>query len=257
MQQGRLIRHEAREHRPGVLMRQRPRPFKAVRLGLRPRDAVIGRRQRAAIGRDMKRVPAGEQHGQLHPRHARPMAYIAGVHMNEGIAGGIIAHAAALMHQPGIANLFERHIGEDNIGSLSGDMAAIARLAAGGPPQHLVGGARAIAANQVDGLFGANVVVHLPNEVDERGVHLDFLVPPPVPHEVIERLQRLGDEFAIPLEGDVNRFLRVNVEHGNRAIFRARRIGHGDEKRTYCKQKPEPPQARDHATLYQLHRYAL
>ena len=103
--------------------------------------------------------------------------------------------------------------------------------------------------------------MQLPNEVDEGGVHLDFLVPPPVPHEVIERLQRLGDVFAIPLEGYGDRILRVNVVHGERAVLSLRPAGQRGEKSCTRNYKPQPFQAQGNAALYKLHslrpQYAL
>jgi hypothetical protein len=67
---------------------------------------------------------------------------------------------------------------------------------------------------------------------------------------MIERLQRVGDVFAIPLEDDFDRLLRVNIEHGDGAIFRARRIRHRDEKRKHREYKPKRLQAQGHATFY-------
>ena len=98
----------------------------------------------------------------------------------------------------------------------------------------------------MDRLFGAKLGVHFINEIDEGGVHLDFLVPPPVPHEVIERLQRLGDEFAIPFEGDVNRFLRVNV--ANMEIVRSSArdgVIVGMKNAATASRKSKPPHAQD------------
>ena len=97
-------------------------------------------------------------------------------------------------------------------------MLTLARLAADRFAQHLVGIARAEAADDVDGLFGAQLRMHFPDQVDGFGIHVGRLIFAPVAHDPIDLLHRLGNELAVFLIGDRQGLFGVDVHQGNGAI---------------------------------------
>ena len=65
----------------------------------------------------------------------------------------------------------------------------------------------------------AGGAVHFPNDVKQARVHASGLIDAPVPKEMIELLQGIGDVRAVTLERDRGAFLRVRVEDGQRAAI--------------------------------------
>ncbi len=68
----------------------------------------------------MQGPAVGEDLLQLRPGHARPGAHIAGIHMDEGAAGGgVEADAADLVLHRGFAELGQVHPGNEHIHRLA------------------------------------------------------------------------------------------------------------------------------------------
>ncbi len=110
-------------------------------LPFRQRNAGIRRSQGPAVIRNVTRMSIWENQGQFRARYSGPVADIAGIDVHEGQSrSGIKADAAAFFGEPRIAKLLQRNVREHEVRRLAGDMAAVLRLAAGGPPEHFVGG---------------------------------------------------------------------------------------------------------------------
>src|SRR5690606_3051519 len=122
--------------------------------------------------------------------HARPMAYVADIHVDEGRAGGrIVADAAVLHLQPDLAQLGERYVRQVEVERVAQLVLALLGDAAGTAAQHLVGRRRTIAADDVDVVARAGSPVNLPHEVEQARVDLDLLVLAPVAEDMVDLLQ--------------------------------------------------------------------
>ena len=81
--------------------------------------------QRLAVRRNMHGAAIRENLDQLIVRHARPVPDGAGVHVHEGRAGGRIeTDAAALQPKTNLADLLERHAGNEEVHRLAIDVLA-------------------------------------------------------------------------------------------------------------------------------------
>ena len=148
--------------------------------------------------------------------------------MDEGDAGGrVIADAAMLLDQRGVAQNLYGNVREGDVGGLAEDMLAAFCLPPAFLPQRFVGLGRAKAADEMDRLVRAELLMQRPDQVDQSGVHTDFFVGPPIAHEMIELLERSIVILAVTLEGDGEVFLGVDVVHGKgaRLAQRSRPIG--------------------------------
>ncbi len=63
----------------------------------------------------------------------------------------------------------------------------------------------------MDGLLGAELRVHFPEQVDQLGVHAGRFVLAPIPHDPVDLLHRRGDVLAVLLVLDRYGFLGVDV----------------------------------------------
>src|SRR5262249_11542759 len=145
--------------------------------------ALRNRRVAAVVERDLRRGRTamirimGLERGREHTReligtHARPMAYAAGVEVNERRARGRIeADATALHAQPGIADLLKRHARNVEVDRLAEHMLAELRHTLAAPAQHRVGGGRAKAAYDLDRLLGADLLIDFPDQVEQLRIH--------------------------------------------------------------------------------------
>ncbi len=180
--------------------------------------------------------PLGNSSASSAARQPRPGAHAVRVEMHEGRRRGrVVADAAALADQGGVAQLLHRNVGKGHVGGLAQDMAALAGLPAHGLAQHLVGRLRAIAGDDVDGLGRPQLVVDLPEQVDELGIHLRLLVLAPVAQDPVDVLHRLGDALAVLHVLDGQRLLGVDVVERDGAVARvvgrdARRPGREREQ---------------------------
>ena len=196
------------------------------------RPAHVLRRDRPAVARLVLGAAVGEEQGQLRARQARPGAHAVGIEVHERRRRGrVVADPAALADEGRVAQLLHRHVGEMHVHRLAEDVAALARLAADGAAQHVVGAARAVAGDDVDRLGRAQLGVHLPDQIDEVGVHLRRLVLAPVAQDPVDLLHRLGDALAVLHVLDGQRLLGVDAVEGDGAIARgvggdAARAGH-------------------------------
>ena len=162
-------------------------------------------------------LAVGEQQRQLAARQPRPGAHRAGVDVHEGDARRrIIADAADLADGRRPAKLLQGNVGEGGVDRLSRHVLAFLRLAAARLAQHLVRRFRAVAADDVDRLLAAELGVHLPQQIDGLGIHLDRLVEAPVAHQPVDLLQGFAVVLPILLVGDGQRFLGVDVEERDR-----------------------------------------
>src|SRR5512143_1976079 len=102
----------------------------------------------------------GEERGELEPRNSRPHAHPAGIDMHEGDAGGrVIADAAPLPYESGVAQHFHRNVGEGDIGCLAENVLASLRLAAAMLAQSLIGRGGAVTADEMDGYLRAKLLM--------------------------------------------------------------------------------------------------
>ena len=69
-------------------------------------------------------------------------------------------------------------------------MLAALGLAAALFPHGGIGLGSAVAANQVNRLVGPKLLVQGPDQIDQRRVHIDLFVGPPIAHESVELLER-------------------------------------------------------------------
>jgi hypothetical protein len=83
--------------------------------------------------------------------------------------------------------------------------------------QHGVGSGRAVAADDVDGLRGADLAIDLPKQIDQMRVHVRCLLLAPVAHEPVELLQRGFVVATVALEGDGDVFAGMDVMEGEGA----------------------------------------
>src|SRR5262249_34266415 len=140
----------------------------------------------------------GKEQRQLLARQARPGAHTVGVDVHEWGGGGwIVANAAALADEGAIAQLLHRHVGKRHVHGLAENVAALAGLASNRAPQQLVGAAGAVAGDNVDRFSGTKLVVDLPDEVDEIGIHLRRLILAPIAQNPVDLLHRLGNGLAV------------------------------------------------------------
>ena len=113
---------------------------------------------------------------ELYLRHARPMPHAARIHVHEGGAGcRIKADATALGPQACFAQLLERHAWDVEIDGLAQHVLAELGDPARASPQHRVGFGRAVSADDPNRLFGADLAMYLPEQVDQMGIHRDRL----------------------------------------------------------------------------------
>jgi hypothetical protein len=94
---------------------------------------------------------------------------------------------------------------------------AVARDARGAAAEHGVGGRGAIGGDDLDRLLAADVVIDVPQDVEEVTVHHRFILGAPVAQEVVELLQRAFVVAALALEGDGEVFAGMGVVEGEGA----------------------------------------
>ena len=137
----------------------------ALDVGLR--HLIAG--QRRAVRRQMHGAAIREQLDELLARHARPGAHVADVEMHERRARGrVVADAAALQPHRGLAELLERNAGDVEVDGLAERVLAVARDAGAlaAAAEHFVGAGRAVAADDLDRLLGADLLIDLPEQID-------------------------------------------------------------------------------------------
>lgn len=71
----------------------------------------------------------------------------------------------------------------------------------------------------MDIILAAAALVHLPDQVEQPGIHPGRLVPPPVAQEPIDLCEPFGIEFSIPLIGNRRLLARVGKEQLQGAVF--------------------------------------
>src|SRR6266487_649151 len=84
---------------------------------------------------------------------------------------------------------------------------------------HRVGFWRTVSADDPDCLFGADLAVDLPEEVDEMGIYRDRFRFAPVAHQTVDFPERLFVVPAVHLVGDGQLLVGVNVVKGDRPRF--------------------------------------
>ncbi len=189
------------------------------------RDLYVFLRDRSAFGRLVLSLAVREKQSQFVTRQARPMAHARGIDMHERNAGRrVVADAAAFAHEGGIADVLQRYVGEVDVGRTAKDVAAFARLATDGLAQHFIRAARTVAGDDVDRLLGAELGMHLPEEIEEGWVHAGRFVGAPVTEGVVEFFERAGNGLAVLAEIDRCRFLVVDVEERDRAVVAEARL---------------------------------
>src|SRR6185369_1922506 len=153
-----------------------------------------------------------EQLHELLARHARPGADVADVEMHEWRARGRIeTDAAALRLHGGSAKNVERYARDVEVDGLAERVLAEFGDALAAAAQHGVGGGRAVAADDVDRLFGTDVAIDLPQEIDLLRVHLDGFVLAPVAHDPIDLFERGVVVLTVLFERDGQVFVGVDV----------------------------------------------
>ena len=177
----------------------------------------------------MQGVAVGEDAHQLLARHARPVADVAGVHVDEGRAGGRVEADAAELHlQADRAQLGERHVGNVEVHRLAEHVLAVLGDALRAAAEHAVGRRRAIAAHHLDVIVRSGLLVDLPEQVEQMRVHLDHAVLAPVAQELVERLEAVAVVNAIALVDDDGALVGVEIVEPERplageAVSRGRR----------------------------------
>src|SRR5215831_6942932 len=150
--------------------------------------------------------------GELVVRHARPVAHAADVEMDERRAGTrIVADAAALHPQAGLALRLERHAGNEKVHRLAEHVLAELGDPAAAPAQRRVGRGRAIAAHDMDRALRVDVAIDLPHDVEQARIHTDLLVAPPVAQQMVDLLERLFVVAPVALVGDGEVFAGMDV----------------------------------------------
>ncbi len=191
-------------------------------LDIRQRDRIAG--QRLAVGRDVHRAAVGEDACELVVAHARPVPHAADVEMDEGGAGGrVVADAAALQPEAGLALGFERYAGDEEVHGAAERVLAELGHPAAAPPQHRVGLGRAIAADHLDRALGIELAGYFPHHVDQARVHPGLFAAAPVAQQPIEFFERGLVVAAVALVGDRQVFAGVDMVQRDRA-----RIAFGD-----------------------------
>src|SRR5262249_52003685 len=150
------------------------------------------------------------------------MAHAGRIQMHERRARAWIkTNSAALRAQPRSAQLIERNAGNVEIDRLALRVLAELGDPAGFLAKRRIGGRRTIAAHDPDRLFGPDLPMHLPEEVDQMRVHVGRLVLPPIAQQLIDFGQRLLVVAAVDLVGNGEVFVRVNVmqRYGPRLAF--------------------------------------
>src|SRR4051812_14113541 len=125
----------------------------------------------------------------------------------------VIADAAALQAHRGGAERLERNAGDVEVDGLAERVLAVSRHAAFGAAaaEHVVGGGRAVAADDLDRFLGSDLLIDLPEQIDLFPVHRGGFVLAPVTHDPVDLLQRLFVVLPILLEGDGQAFVGVDV----------------------------------------------
>ena len=172
-------------------------------------------RQGAAISGDVHGLLIGEQPHELVARHARPGADRSDIEMDEGrVRVWIEADAATLQTHPDLADSRRGHVGQVEVHRLAEHVLAVLGDGARATAQHGVGVGRAIGGHDVEGLLGAELALHLPDDIEQARVHADRLVGAPIPQGPVQLLESGGNIAAILLEGDRRLLLRMHVHDG-------------------------------------------
>src|SRR5262249_23627040 len=123
---------------------------------------------------------------------------------------------------------------------------ALTGLPADGTAQHVVGVARTIARDDMDGLRRSQLGVNLPQQIDQLWIHLSGLVLAPIAQDPVDLLHGVRQALASLHILDGQRFLAVDVVEGNRTVTscigrrrRAARDHREHDDDTGC----EPPKA--------------
>ena len=219
-------------------------------LVARARDAHVVLGDGTAARRPVLGAAVREQQRQLVARQPRPGAHGPRVDVHEGDARGrVVADAAALADQRGVAQLLHGNVGEGDVDRLAGDVQAVLGLTADLLAQHAVGLVGAVAADDVDRLLAAELRVHLPEQVDRHGVDVDLDVLAPVAHQPVDLLQGVAIVLAVTLVGDGQRLLGVDVIERDRA----RRAERGDDLGRACAHAQQRGgQAREETSFTQI-----
>ncbi len=166
----------------------------------------------------MHRTAVREDAHQFLAADARPVAHAADIEMHERRSGSRIeTNAAALQAKTDVAQLLQRHAGDEKVHRLAEHVLAELGDAVALPAQHGVGLRRAIAADDVDRLLGSKLALHFPNEIDQVRILRDLFIAAPVAQDVVDLLQRLVVVTAVALVGDGEVFVGVDVVQGDRA----------------------------------------
>ncbi len=198
----------------------------------------------------MQRLAVREHAHQFLPADARPMAHIADVQMHEGgTRGWIVPDAAALHPQPDVAQLLQRHAGNEEIHGLAQHVLAFLRHALGAAAQHGVGGRRAIAADDLDIAARTALSIGFPHQVEQARVHLDGLVAAPVAQDVVDLLQPIRHVAAVALVDDLGLLVRVQVVELERADFGAGAAGAREEHSGGGRDHRRPHRPDDHGQM--------
>ncbi len=171
--------------------------------------------QGAAISGDVHGLLIGEQPHELVARHARPGADRSDIEMHEGrVRVWIEADAATLQAHPDLADSRRGHVGQVEVHRLAEHVLAVLGDGARAAPQHGVSVGRAIGGHDVERLLGAELALHLPDDIEQARVHADRLVGAPIPQGPVQLLESGGNIAAILLEGDRRLLLRMHVHDG-------------------------------------------
>src|SRR5205823_13631330 len=92
-----------------------------------------------------------------------------------GAGCGRTTAATALGPQACFAQLLERHAWDVEIDGLAQHVLAELGDPARASPQHRVGFGQAVSADDPNRLFGADLAMYLPEQVDQMGIHRDRL----------------------------------------------------------------------------------
>jgi len=170
------------------------------------------------------------------------MAHIADVQMHEGgTRGWIVPDAAALHPQPDVAQLLQRHAGDEEVHGLAQHVLAVLGHALGAAAQHGVGGRRAIGADDVDVGARARCPIGFPHQVEQARVHLGGLVAAPVAQEQVYLPQAVRKVAAVALEGDLGLLVRVQVMELERARLGRGFGDEGAQRRQRCGHEHQGP----------------
>ena len=157
-----------------------------------------------------------------------PVAHAAGIDVEEArgaAAGAVVADAAHLADEGGIAHLLGRHVGEIDVDGLAHHVLALAGHVAADLLEEGVGLGRAVAGDDVDRALGTEIGVQFPHQVDGPGRNGDDFVPAPVAQDVVDLLHGGRDVLPVLHVGDREAFLGVDLVERERAGFAARDRG--------------------------------